>query len=79
VEITDGEFSGSGELSDLVCDPEQPATLDPDEVLECTATYVVTQIDVEAGVVENTAQVVGLAPAGHDVSAHGEEALICVV
>jgi hypothetical protein len=42
-------------LSDLVCAPGQPATLDPSDTLECTATYVVTQADIEAGEIHNTA------------------------
>jgi hypothetical protein len=42
-------------LSDLVCAPGQPATLDPSDTLECTATYVVTQADIQAGVINNTA------------------------
>ena len=34
-------------LSDLVCTPGQPTTLDPGGVLECTATYAVTQADLD--------------------------------
>ena len=42
-------------LSALSCDQAQPATLAPEAALTCTATYVVTQDDVEAGVINNTA------------------------
>jgi uncharacterized repeat protein (TIGR01451 family) len=42
-------------LSALSCAPGQPASLTPSETLECTATYVVTEADVEAGEINNTA------------------------
>ena len=51
-------------LSDLVCAPGQPLTLAPTEVLECTATYAVTQADLDAGSVSNTATATGTPPTG---------------
>ena len=51
VEITD-PLTG---LSALSCTPTQPATLAPTETLSCTATYVVTQSDVQAGQIDNIA------------------------
>ncbi len=44
------------DLSELVCDVEQPATLVPGESQTCAATYVVKMTD-EGGSIENTATV----------------------
>ena len=63
VEITD-PFPG---LSVLSCTPTQPATLAPGETLTCTATYMVTQADVDAGNITNTATVNGTTAGGTDV------------
>jgi uncharacterized repeat protein (TIGR01451 family) len=42
-------------LSALACSPAQPATLAPLASMTCTATYVVTGADAEAGSISNTA------------------------
>jgi uncharacterized repeat protein (TIGR01451 family) len=55
-------------LSALSCTPGQPATLAPGEVLTCTADYTVTQADVDAGGVSNTATVTGTTPPGQSVT-----------
>ncbi len=52
VTIVDGTLPG---LSALICTPPQPATLAPTQTLNCTATYVVTQADAEAGQIDNLA------------------------
>jgi hypothetical protein len=52
VTIVDGTLPG---LSALICTPPQPATLAPTQTLNCTATYVVTQVDAEAGQIDNLA------------------------
>ena len=43
-------------LSALTCGQAQPATLAPGALLNCTAAYVVTQADVDAGEILNTAK-----------------------
>lgn len=55
----EAEFSGSGELGDL--SPES-ATLAPGEAATFTAEYVVTQADIDAGGVTNTATATGTPP-----------------
>ena len=55
VRITDPKTG----LSSLSCTPAQPATLAPGDKLVCTATYTVTQADLDAGAVTNTATASG--------------------
>ena len=50
-------------LSAIACTPTTPATLAPGDTIDCTATYTVTQADVDAGSIDNTATVDGLDPA----------------
>ncbi len=51
-------------LSALSCTPSAPAGLAPGAALDCTATYVVTQDDVDAGAIINLATASGTPPAG---------------
>ncbi|ROR73586.1 DUF7507 domain-containing protein [Bogoriella caseilytica] len=66
VTITDaapveGDFSGSGELGEIT--PES-VTLAPGEEATFTASYVVTQADIDAGGITNTATATGTPPGG---------------
>ncbi|WP_164877556.1 DUF7507 domain-containing protein [Prescottella agglutinans] len=61
VKVNDEQFSGSGELSDIKCEDEAKS-LDPGKSVSCTATYVFTDKDMNAGSVENTATATGIPP-----------------
>ena len=60
-------------LSALSCTPAQPAALAVGEALTCTATYTVTQADVNAGQIDNTATVDALDPGGNPLSETDDE------
>ncbi|MFF7294237.1 DUF6923 family protein [Microbacterium sp. NPDC008134] len=60
--VNEVEFSGTGELSEIVCPAE--TTLAPSADITCTATYVVTQADIDSGELSNTATVTGTTPGG---------------
>ncbi|HZU94221.1 MAG TPA: GEVED domain-containing protein, partial [Microbacterium sp.] len=63
VTVAEGDFTGAGDLSAVEC-PD--TVLSPGEFVDCTATYVVQQADVDAGSVTNTATATGVPPAGGD-------------
>lgn len=60
--VNEVDFSGTGELSEIICPDE--ASLAPGEEVTCEATYVVTQADIDAGEISNTATVTGTTPGG---------------
>ncbi|MFS0853402.1 isopeptide-forming domain-containing fimbrial protein [Microbacterium sp. 179-I 3D4 NHS] len=68
VSITEGLFTGSGELSDVVC-ADGAELLAIDDQVTCEATYVITQADVDAGELSNTAVAIGRGPGGLITSA----------
>ncbi|MFB7473588.1 GEVED domain-containing protein [Kitasatospora sp. NPDC056184] len=63
VTVNEGAFTGTGPLSPLTC-PNAPATLEPGRSATCTATYTVTQADVDAGRIDNAATATGTPPGG---------------
>lgn len=61
LQIEETEFTGAGTLSDVAC---AATTLAPDAQAVCSATYTITQADVDAGTLDNTAVASGLSPSG---------------
>ncbi len=63
---TPGAFTGSGTMSPIQC--PSPANLDPGAQLTCTATYTLTQQDIDNGTVSNTATATGTPPTGPPIT-----------
>ncbi|WP_418064474.1 hypothetical protein [Pimelobacter simplex] len=67
IRIREDAFTGSGTLSEATCAPDElRAALPPGEQVTCTATYDVTQADVDVGTIDNTASAGGIPPSGDD-------------
>jgi hypothetical protein len=64
--IAENAFTGTGSLSAVEC-PDAAAVLTPGEITTCTARYTLTQADVDAGRVDNTAVVTAQSPADEPV------------
>lgn len=72
VGIAEETFSGTGDLSDISC----PLTiLAPGQNTTCTSTYSVTQKDIDAGSVTNTAKATATAPNGGVVESESSAAV----
>ncbi|WP_159449452.1 DUF7507 domain-containing protein [Okibacterium fritillariae] len=63
VAVDEGKFTGAGSLSAIIC-PAEAASLAPGQQITCTATYKVTQADLTAGSISNTATATGVPPTG---------------
>ena len=63
-------------LASLSCTPAQPATLAPGEALSCTGSHTVTQADVDAGALSNTANAAGAGPLSQPVNAQPASATV---
>ncbi|MCM3658454.1 hypothetical protein M3147_14450 [Agromyces mediolanus] len=75
VTVNDTGFTGSGSLSAISC-PDEAAALTPGAQIECTASYTVTQADVDRGTIDNTATATGTAPTGGEVTTSPSEVRI---
>jgi uncharacterized repeat protein (TIGR01451 family) len=73
--VTETDFSGSGSLSSIVC---PSGALAPGASVDCTATYPVTQVDLTAGSVENTATASARTPANAAVVSDASSAVVDV-
>lgn len=75
IAIDETAFTGSGPLSAISC----PTTLlGPGDDVSCTASYVVTQTDMDAGVISNTASATGVDSAGSTVTSKTAQATVAV-
>ncbi|WP_449407591.1 beta strand repeat-containing protein [Microbacterium maritypicum] len=62
--VVEGDFTGTGTLGEVSCENDDP--LAPQAQLICVLEYSVTQEDVDAGELSNTATATGLGPLGTD-------------
>jgi len=76
--INEGDFSGSGTLSDPVC-PALPNGLAPGQQTVCHATYVGVAADLKADKLTNTATVTVTPPNGTPVTSDPSTAVVKVV
>ncbi|WP_143653704.1 DUF7507 domain-containing protein, partial [Streptosporangium subroseum] len=75
VGVVDTAFSGSGTPSAVAC---PVTTLAPQASTTCTRTYVVTQADVDAGSIVNTAVASGIPPTGPAVTSSPSSATVAI-
>ncbi len=59
---------GFGTLGDFSCDTALPADMNAGDTITCSAEYIITQADVDAGSIYNLATTSGTPPLGDNVS-----------
>ncbi|MFS1302356.1 beta strand repeat-containing protein [Streptosporangium longisporum] len=75
VDVTTTAFTGTGTPTAIVC---PVTTLAPQDSTTCTSTYVLTQADVDAGTVVNTATATGTPPTGPAVTSDASTATVTI-
>ena len=65
VVVTDPLITGAPNNGVISC-PPAISSMAPGDILVCTATYNISQADIDLGIVPNTAEVTGTPPAGLD-------------
>ncbi|MDR0960374.1 MAG: DUF11 domain-containing protein [Propionibacteriaceae bacterium] len=68
--ITDGMLAGANPPVTASCPPDQ---IDPGKSVECTATYTVTQTDVDNGFIDNSATATSTTPSGDPITSPPSE------
>ncbi|AKC86671.1 hypothetical protein WQ53_07755 [Pseudoxanthomonas suwonensis] len=76
IAIEEAGFSGSGTMTGVVCGPAA-GTLAPGDSVTCTATYQVTQVDMDAGSIDNVARANAVGPGG-PVASNDDDAQVTV-
>ncbi len=75
--VEEGPFSGSGSMSTPNC-PAAAASMAPGAQVTCTATYALSQADVDAGQVTNSATSAGTPPSGPEVVSAPDDAIVTI-
>ncbi|SDU92300.1 conserved repeat domain-containing protein [Microlunatus sagamiharensis] len=74
---TEVSFTGGGAAPALVC-PTSAARLVPGASVTCSGTYAVTQADIDAGTIDNTATASGQPPRGAAITATPDDAQVVI-
>jgi uncharacterized repeat protein (TIGR01451 family) len=69
------DFTGSGTLSPIACPPEA-ISVSPGQQITCTATYEVTQADIDSGEISNVAVATGTDDEGQSVTSEAAPAIV---